>query len=257
MTGRLTITGGCCFDDHALVCLRQKVSLHVPGDAAGTDLPDTIPDAIKGRIRMLYPTRPPEGGTIRHFRSSRLIADCVAAAFGDAGLQAGDVEGSDTGFVSGSYYGCAEFLDTLRESLHRDGPRAIRPTDFSIATHGYPMAALGMAYRATGPSTAFLCGPASVTEALAFARTMLDSGLTRRMVVVGYELLGPQTRRHHARLSSGALTETVACLVLEGDRGQEGVPLPRYSRTVGDPARLGAAPLHALLSSLLSKMVTA
>lgn len=167
-----------------------------PGDRAAADDAETAP---------------------RHFRASRLVRDVAAAALADAGLSREDVAGPGTGFVSGSHYGCVDFLDGMRAAEREKGPRGVKPTEFAIATQGYPVAALGMTYGAQGPATAFVGGLTAGFEALAFARAMLAFRQCDRMVVIGYELPGDRAGSHLRALGAGdgEVAETVVAFVVE------------------------------------------
>lgn len=127
---------------------------------------------------------------VAHFEGSKWVSECVAAALADASLSEADVIGSRTGFVSGSCFGAAEFLNSLHQTVETKGPRKLRPTDFAIATQGYPTAALSMEYQANGPCTAFVNGATSGYEALSFASLMLTEGQAERMVVLAYDTKG-------------------------------------------------------------------
>lgn len=181
---------------------------------------------------------------VRHFPVSRLVHAVVFAAFIDAGKSASDIRGTRTGFVSGSYFGCADFLDTLREDLVRLGPRSIKPTEFSIATQGYPAASLGISLAATGPATAFIGGGA-VEQAVGFSQFMLETDMADRMVVIGFDLLGPATRAFSQRDRRSARRESVTAVVLEPGTGI----LPLAELTAALDAKTGAAGECALAQS--------
>ncbi|MFV0334837.1 MAG: beta-ketoacyl synthase N-terminal-like domain-containing protein [Tropicimonas sp.] len=256
----ISVTGAACLEAEALSCLARACRCALPaGDTAPGSLPEALPPEVAEAAGALPLASRGQGGPIRHFRASRLVAGTVAAALADAGLTCEGLAGSGTGFVSGSTYGTAEFLDSLRLALDTRGPRAVRPTDFAIATQGYPMSALTMTYQTIGPATAFVCGQSATGQALDFAELMMQVGQAARMVVVGYEILGPQTRRHAARLGQEAPAETVVALVLEHGPGL--VPLAgfRAACTVSPagktpPARLGAARLHHAFRTLFARV---
>lgn len=263
MTSEISIIGAACFDGGRLACLRQDRIWALPGDvSADGALFDTLPTELAGTIPAIRPGDAAEGGAVRHFPASRLIADCVAVALADAGLTVDAITGSHTGFVSGSHYGCVEFLETLRSAMQDRGPRAIKPTDFSIATHGYPMAALGMAYGATGPATAFVGGETASFEAMAFAELMMRIGQADRMVVVGYEIGGRRSDAHRrcrdADDADAPMGPSVVCLVLHRGSGLARIEelgtafIPDRGQNPGDgqtrPWRTSLHGLFALLS---------
>lgn len=213
----ILLGGGCQIGPAALMTLRQGGRWPLGAGAGAADLPEMLPQ-IEAELcpgwTTVSPDQAADGGSVRHFRASRLIAQAVSIALADAGCPAARIAGSRTGFVSASDYGCSDFIDGLRAGFEAEGPRAIRPTDFSVATQGYPMAALTMIWGATGPATAFHGGADSATEALAFADAMLRTGLAERMVVIRYDLLGPASRRHQVARGARPGVESLSVLVL-------------------------------------------
>jgi len=166
-------------------------------------------------VPALQPCDSAQAGPIRHFPLSRVVQQVVGVALADAGLTKEGVAGADTGFVSGSIYGTAEYLDSLRANYEERGPRGIRPTDFSIATQGYPMAALSMAYMGTGPVAAFVNGVTAGFEAISFAHHVIMQGLCKRMVVVGLDGFGDVTRRHYKALTGESASDCIVALVMD------------------------------------------
>ena len=236
--------GLCALTPQEVICPRLGRRWPLSSGQAAQDLPDSLPDLGLG-ARLADPDLAAEGSPMRHFRASRLIAQTAALALADAGLAPGALRATRTGFVSGSTYGCAEFLDTLRAGLATQGPRAIRPTDFAIATQGYPMAALTMIHGANGPATAFVSGEASAQEALAFAETLLRCAQADRMVVVQYDIFGPATRRHRKDHGGTELAESITALVLSRAPGGLAAP-PRSVASLLGTSKTRAAALAAL-----------
>lgn len=246
-----TIRGGAALTPASLEYLRARRSWPLDPIGPANHWPEDAP--------RLSGDEETSAGPIRHFAESRLVADCVAAALADAGLSREDIAGPDTGFVSGSCYGCIEFLDGIREGLARQGPRGVRATEFSIATHGYPMAALAMAYGAQGPATAFVGGSGAAVEALAFAQLMLRIGFCRRMVVVGYELPGKVVRSHMATAASCVVALVVEAVTV-AERPSSALTITAAVEPTADtapgsdrpvpPGTLGAAPLLDVFDQL-------
>ena len=250
-----TIRGGAVLTLASLETLRGDRRWILDSDAGVPLLPDDVP--------RLAGDEATDAGPIRHFAESRLIADAAAAALADAGLTRADLAGPDTGFVSGSCYGCGTFLDGIRAGLAQNGPRGVRATEFSIATHGYPMAALAMSYGAQGPATAFVGDAGSAVEALAFADLMLRLGFCERMVVLGYDLPGPVAQAHLAvtrRLTS--LPAIVALVVERAALETTATDAPVLTASVTPaasaaalppPCALAASPLLEIFAQLRGK----
>lgn len=225
MSREVSIVSAACASRGEITLLRSAARFAPREGGGAARLPesfDHMPDVPRLRPgRDAAEAAAGEAGP-RHFRASRLVCDVVAMALADAGFAPEDVSGPKTGFVSGSYYGCVDFLDELRAAERAKGPRGVKPTEFAIATHGYPVAALGMTFGAQGPATAFVSGLTAGFEALGFALTMLAQRQCDRMIVIGFEIPGDRVRPHLGALRRSAadepadeVVETVVALVLE------------------------------------------
>ena len=202
MTDTIHVAGGVRLRDGQLIRLNKAMRADPHADATQ--------DTQDGKNR----TSPAP----RHFDASELAREAVCAALQDAGVTPTDLIGTATGFVAASCFGAFEFLDGLRDLVETGGPRKLRPTDFSIATQGYPASALSMEFQTTGPCTAFVCGATAGHEALAFAKFAITSGQSDRMIVFAYDLDGPrETTLKQMAYGNATRSVSIVALVLERD----------------------------------------
>ncbi|QCT20302.1 hypothetical protein FEM41_11905 [Jejubacter calystegiae] len=150
---------------------------------------------------------------------SMLLNQQCERLFQQAGLGIDDIRGTDTGLVSGSYYGCMSTTQNISDALWQKGPRGVDVIEFAKATHSFPLSAASIEFTLLGPTAAVVSGEFAGLDALMMANDWLLSGRCQRVIVVGYEHFSPLLEEHLREITgeeqAGLYSDNLSILLLE------------------------------------------
>ena len=145
----------------------------------------------------------------RHTAVSYRLSAMIKRLIEQAGFDASQIAGSETGLVSGSSYGCSAVFD-MHQKLREYGPRGIDAVRFAQATHSYPISKCAIEFGLKGPSLALVSCEAAGMEALLCAYDWITENRCERVIVAAYEDFSAPVREHIIHSLGGKkLTGTV------------------------------------------------
>ena len=156
----------------------------------------------------------------RHTKLSYRVSLLLEQLFESSGLPANVISGPDSGFVSGSGYGCMSTTQGIHTTLRNDGPRKIDAIEFAKSTHSYPLSINGIKYQLLGPSVAVVSSEIAGVDAIQCAMDWIKSERCKRVLVVAYESFSPLLADHVLTVNreltgSCSFIESVSVLLLE------------------------------------------
>ncbi|OMH29132.1 beta-ketoacyl synthase N-terminal-like domain-containing protein [Motiliproteus sp. MSK22-1] len=156
----------------------------------------------------------------RHTKLSYRVSLLLEQLLESSGLQPEVFSGPDSGFVSGSGYGCMSTTQGIHTTLRKDGPRKIDAIEFAKSTHSYPLSINGIKYQLLGPSVAIVSSEVAGVDAIQCAADWIKSDRCKRVLVVAYESFSPLLADHVLTVNRElngcySFIESISVLLLE------------------------------------------
>lgn len=136
--------------------------------------------------------------------------------------------GEDFGIVTGSAFAVMESIAEFHGQLATEGPDRVDPKLFPNTSHNVPCAHVTIEFGLRGAMLNLCSGPESGSLALALARSMILRGRARRLLVGGFDALGPTSLsglaaacRGRSRLFEGATFVVLEKATAAAERGRE------------------------------------